>query len=418
MRWLLSFIYHYPLFMAFVWMLGSLIYVLRRRNKISTRLPVLVSTPSVSILIPCHNEEKHIRETIEQMSKLNYPDYEIIAINDGSTDNTQKILEECTAIYPKLRIVTLKKNQGKATALKFGLLAAKSEFLVCIDADAFLDRDALYYLMWHFINFPRVGAVTGNPRIRNRTTLLGKIQVGEYSTIIGMIKRTQRIIGKIFTVSGVAAAFRKSALFDVGLWDDDMVTEDIDISWKLQTNFWDVRFEERALCWILTPETLKGLWKQRLRWAQGGAEVILKYGRALFDFRQRRIWPVYLEYGVSVFWSYALYFSVIIALINSMGIIGLLPPLPDPWSFAVFIPPEWAGTMLATVCMLQAMVALAFESKFEKGIFRYIFWFIWYPIIYWLLSATATVAGLPLAIFKRKGTKAIWESPDRGLHTL
>ena len=84
--------------------------------------------------------------------------------------------------------------------------------------------------MWHLANGPRVGAVTGNPRIRNRSTLLGRLQVGEFSSIIGLIKRAQRIYGRIFTVSGVIAGFRISALHQVGYWNTDMVTEDIDVS--------------------------------------------------------------------------------------------------------------------------------------------------------------------------------------------
>ena len=78
-------------------------------------------------------------------------------------------------------------------------------------------------------------------------------------------------------MSGVVSAFRKSALHQVGYWSLDMVTEDIDISWKLQMNYWDIRYEPHALCWILMPETLRGLWKQRLRWAQGGNEVLMRY---------------------------------------------------------------------------------------------------------------------------------------------
>ncbi len=415
MRALLSFVYHYPLFMACVWMLGALVYRIRRSHGSAKKPPALDSPPPVSVLIPCHNEGRVVREVLEKMANLDYPDYEIIAIDDGSTDDTLSVLREAARAIPRLRVVALSKNQGKATALKYGLLASRSEFLVCTDADAFLAPDALRWILWHFVNFPRVGAVTGNPRIRNRTTLLGKIQVGEYSTIIGMIKRTQRVLGKVFTVSGVTVAYRKRALLDVGLWSDDMATEDIDASWKLQTRFWDVRFEERALSWILTPETLAGLWKQRVRWAQGGAEVMLKYFRTLAHFRQRRFWPVLLEYWVSMVWAYAFYFSVAVGLVNLLGRIGLIPVLPDPWGLAVFVPPEWTGTLLAAVCMLQGLVALGFESRTEKGIARYIFWFIWYPLAYWLLSATATVWGIPRALLKRRGSKAVWDSPDRGL---
>src|SRR3546814_20032176 len=125
----------------------------------------------------------------------------------------------------------------------------------------------------------RVGAVTGNPRIRNRSSLLGQVQVGEFASIIGLIKRTQRVYGRIFTVSGVVAAFRRRALDHVGYWSLDMITEDIDISWKLQRDHWTIFYEPRALCWILMPETLRGLWRQRLRWAQGGRSEERRVGK-------------------------------------------------------------------------------------------------------------------------------------------
>jgi len=82
-----------------------------------------------------------------------------------------------------------------------------------------------------------------------------------------------------FTVSGVVACFRKAALHDVGYWSSGMLTEDIDVSWSLQIRHWDVRFEPKAQCWILAPETLRGLWQQRLRWSMGGIQVLIKNWR-------------------------------------------------------------------------------------------------------------------------------------------
>lgn len=410
MSYILWFVYHYPLFMAFAWILGSIVYRMRRTHRRRGEgPPSLESYPRMSVLVPCHNEQECIAETIDNMMKIDYPDFEVIAIDDGSTDKTPSELARLQDEHRNLRVVTMAENGGKARALKAGTLVSNSEYLVCVDADSFLSPDALKWIVWHFVKFPRVGAVTGNPRIRNRTSLLGKIQVGEYSTIIGMIKRTQRIIGKVFTVSGVVVAFRKRALVDVGFWSDDMVTEDIDVSWKLQSRFWDIRFEENALCWILTPETVAGLWQQRVRWAQGGAEVLLKYSHTLLDRRQRRFWPVYIEYLISLVWTYAFFFAAAIGLMN------IFFDLPAPFALARIFPPEWTGTFLALVCMLQALTALAFELSVEKSIVRYIFWFIWYPLAYWVISASATFVGLPRAILRHRGEHAVWDSPDRGL---
>src|SRR3546814_19934347 len=110
----------------------------------------------------------------------------------------------------------------------------------------------------------RVGAVTGNPRIRNRSSLLGQVQVGEFASIIGLIQRTQRDYGRFFTVSGVVAAFRRRALDHVGYWSLDMITEDIDISWKRKSDHWPIFYAPGALCGILMHETLRGLCGHRL----------------------------------------------------------------------------------------------------------------------------------------------------------
>ncbi|MCA9400036.1 MAG: poly-beta-1,6 N-acetyl-D-glucosamine synthase [Candidatus Omnitrophica bacterium] len=406
-QFIYSFVYHYPLVMSIFIIFGGLCYHFFREQKHEVSLQDLPEQPLVSIIIPCHNEQDCIRETIEYLDYQEYKNFEIIAVNDASTDQTLEILKELAHIKKNLRIVSMESNQGKGMGLTMGAMVANSEYLICIDADALLDAHAIKYILWHFLKFPRVGAVTGNPRIRNRTSILGKIQVGEFSSIVGMIKRTQRILGKIYTVSGVIAGFRKRALQSVGYWSTDMVTEDIDISWKLQLRFWDVRYEPRAMCWILMPETLRGLWRQRLRWAQGGGEVLKKYFRHLFDWRQRRIWPIFIEYTTSVLWAYLFLLTIIMFAINQFV------DLPVGMEVRSIIP-GWTGIILGVVCLFQILAGLIIDSSFEKGLIKLFFWLIWYPCLYWLINAFVTIVGIPKALFKRKGTPAIWESPDRG----
>jgi biofilm PGA synthesis N-glycosyltransferase PgaC len=246
------FVLFYPVCMVAVWIVGGLLFRIRWENR---KHAALNTYPFVSIIVPAHNEERVIYETIEHLRDLDYPNYEVIVVNDGSTDSTKHILDYLlTYSSDWLKVLHLRPNNGKAIALNWAILFSRGEYIVVIDADCILKKDALQFFMPHFASSSKVGAVTGNPRVRNRTTLLGKIQVGEYSYIIGMIKRTQRIYGKILTVSGAIAAYRKSALLDVGLFDSDTVTEDIDITWKLHRGFWDVRYEPRALCWVLVPK--------------------------------------------------------------------------------------------------------------------------------------------------------------------
>lgn len=410
LRPLLDFAFYYPLLMAFLWMIGGLYYFFHWERQVSRHPwepPQLPEYPPVSILVPCYDEGANLRETIAWLSQVEYPDYEIVAVDDGSSDDTAEILDELTAIHPRLRVIHLAENQGKAMALRMGALAANAEYLVAIDGDALLDRHAVTWMMWHFLHGPRVGAVTGNPRIRNRSTLLGKLQVGEFSSIIGMIKRAQRIYGRIFTVSGVVAAFRRTALQRIGYWGLDMVTEDIDVSWNLQAHHWDIRYEPNALCWVLMPETLKGLWRQRLRWAQGGAEVLIKYWRRLLDWKSRRMWGVFAEYLISVAWAYTMF------ALGLLWLAGWVIPLPEALRIPSLLP-QWHGVVLGITCLLQFAVSLTIDSRYERGLARTYYWMIWYPLAFWVLNMLTTVVGVPKALAKRRGTRAVWVSPDRG----
>lgn len=407
---LLNFLFYYPLFMAYLWMVGALYYYFRFewRQRGVEEVPQLSSYPPVSILIPCHNEGDNIEETIAAALAQTYPDFEVIAINDASRDETGTILHRLAEQHPRLRVLHFPVNQGKAMGLRMAALTSPNEFLICIDGDAMLDPHATTWIMHHFVTGARVGAVTGNPRIRTRSTLLGKIQVGEFSAIIGMIKRAQRIYGRVFTVSGVVSAFRKSALHKVGYWSVDMVTEDIDISWRLQINHWDIRYEPNALCWILMPETFKGLWKQRLRWAQGGAETAMRYLGPLWRWKSRRMWPVAIEFTVSVLWSYTM------LLVAVLWCYGLFRPLPAFLQVPSMIP-GWPGAVLGMTCLLQFAVSLYIDGRYEKGLGRGYFWMVWYPLFYWTINLFTTIVALPKALFKRRGTRAIWVSPDRGV---
>ena len=139
--------------------------------------------------------------------------------------------------------------------------------------------------------------MTGNPRIRNRSSLLGLLQVGEFSSIVGLIKRAQRVYGRVFTVSGVICAFRKRALHDAGWWTADSLTDDVDVTWRIQLAGWRVTSSPRRSSWILMPETLQGLWRQRLRWAEGGARSLIAATGPMFERRAWRLLPVWLNTG-------------------------------------------------------------------------------------------------------------------------
>lgn len=406
---LFGFVFFYPFFMALFWVLGALVFFWRRERR-EQEPPALARYPRVTILVPCHDEELAVADTIRQLSRSRYPDFEIVAIDDASRDSTRTILEGLANEIPNLRVIGLERNLGKAKALIAGAVASEGEYLMCVDADALLDEQALHWMVAALERNPRVGAVTGNPRVLNRTTLLSRVQVGEFSAIVGMIKRAQRLLGRVYTVSGVCACFRRQAVHEVGYWSPHTVTDDVDISWRLQIAFWDIQFEPRALCWILVPESLRGLWRQRLRWARGGMEAALEHHRRLHDWRRRRMWPVFVELVLSTFWCYALAFTALCWALTQLG--------PEWWPESLSVAtllPGWTGTLLAMACLLQFLVGLYLDSHYEgRGLLSVMYWAVWYPAIYWALTAATSVIAFPLALrYHGRIGYAVWHSPDR-----
>ena len=400
-----GFAFFYPLFMAWLWIAGGIWFYFKREYR-QNDLPE-PSEEGCSIIIPCFNEEEQAHATIRYAMQTQYPLFEVIAVNDGSSDKTAEILDELAAQYPKLRVVHLAENQGKAYALRAGTMVSQYEFLVCIDGDALLHPHAVFWMMHQLTSYPRVGAVTGNPRIINRSSILGKLQVGEFSSIIGLIKRAQRTYGRIFTVSGAIAGFRKTALDRIGYWSADMITEDIDVSWRLQFDHWDLQYVPKALCYIYMPETFKGLWKQRLRWSQGGVEVLFAHVRNMFKWRLRRMWPIAIEAMISIVWAYVIFGIFLLYLY------GLFFPVPTEW-YIQTIMPQWYGVTLGVTCLIQFLVSLAIDHQYDKSrTFRTYFWVIWYPLFFWILMMLTSVVSLPKTIFKKQ-KRARWVSPDRG----
>jgi biofilm PGA synthesis N-glycosyltransferase PgaC len=407
---LFGFIFLYPLFMSYVWMAGGLFYWFHyeRGTRHPDHPPALPSHPKVALVVPCFNEEETVFETVATLLLHDYPHFEVIAVNDGSRDRTGAILDAMVKVNPRLRVLHHAANQGKAVALNTAALMTDAEYLVCIDGDALLDRSAARWMMWHLLNFPRVGAVTGNPRVRNRSTLLGRIQVGEFSSIIGLIKRAQRTYGRLFTVSGVVGAYRKAALHQVGYWSQEMMCEDIDISWKMQLHHWDVRLEPAALCWILMPETFKGLWRQRLRWAMGGVQVMFKFLPRIAHWRARRMWPMYAEYLVSLMWAYCLALSVV------LWAVAWVAPVPAAWRVSG-LSPTWPGMLIASTSMMQIAVGMFLDRRYDLRFGRQFYWVIWYPAAFWTITFLTAVVALPKVATRVKGSRALWTSPDRGL---
>ena len=403
------FCFGYPFVMSFYWMIGGILFwVGHERYHHKTNEPPPSALPPISIIVPCYNEGATALETFGALTAIDYPDFEIIAVNDGSRDNTAEILDGLAQNMPRLRVVHLAANQGKATAMNVAGLLAQHEILVLIDGDALLDPYALRWVAWHF-RHPLLGGLTGNPRIRNRTSLLGRLQVGEYSSIIGLIKRAQSTYARIYTVSGVICAFRKRALQEAGWWSPRTLTDDVDITWRVQIAGWRVTYTPNIIVWILMPETLRGLWRQRLRWAEGGIQMLIDNARPIFSGKAPSLLPTYVNALLGTLWAYCIFLLLGLSVLEVLAI----PTLAQIPSLSLM--PDWSGPTLFTVYLLQASLSISLEKRFEPNRLSLLFWVIWYPIVFWMLSAATTAVALPRAVFRARSGRTTWISPDRGL---
>ena len=401
------FCYGYPFVSALYWIAGGLLFYLagERGRPPQDQPPRLDRPPPISLLAPCFDEAQTAEETLRAAAASDYPDFEIIAINDGSRDATGQVLDKLAQEIPRLRVVHLAANQGKATALNIGALMARHELLVCIDGDALLDPHALHWIARAFRR-ANVGGLAGHPLIRNRTTLLGRLQVGEFASVVGLIRRAQAIYGRMFTASGVICAFRKRALEDAGWWSPQAMTEDIDVTWRMQLSGWRMVFEPNAVVWILMPETLRGLWTQRLRWAQGGVQMMLQFFGPMNTGRKRSLLPIYINYGVSVIWANLVMVSLMFWAWSIVSPFAVGP--------STRLIPDWWALTLTLTYIAQALVSGLLETRYERGVLASLFWTIWYPVAFWMISALTTVVALPVVLLRPKTLRATWVSPDRG----
>ncbi len=244
------------------------------------------SLPMISLVVPAFNEGVVIQAAIRSLLQLSYPNYEIIVIDDGSTDDTYEkamvVAQESGDIA--VRVVT-KRNGGKAEALNTGMTLARGEFILNMDGDTKLSSNTLRACIRHFDN-PRVGAVAGNVKVINRENIWSRIQALEYVEGLAMARKAQSFMRAVNIIPGPIGMFRKSVLQQVGGYDHDTFAEDCDLTLKLLMHGWHIAYEPSAVAWVETPSRLLDLLKQRYRWTRGILQATSKHSYALWQPRK------------------------------------------------------------------------------------------------------------------------------------
>ncbi|NLE06510.1 MAG: glycosyltransferase family 2 protein [Crenarchaeota archaeon] len=238
--------------------------------------------PMVSILVPAHNEGQVLEKLLQSLTCLTYPKnkLEVIIINDASNDQTQHIADNFSSNYSYMyalhRFPPIG-GVGKAAALNDGLNYSIGEIVLCFDADYLPCRDIVEKLVKEFVN-PVVGAVQGRPVVQNEsqsfiTRIITLERIGGYR----VDQEARNLLKLIPQFGGTVGGFRRSILFDLGGFDEKMLTEDTDLTFHIYLKGYKIRYAGDAECYEEAVKTLKTYWRQRHRWARGHMQVCCKH---------------------------------------------------------------------------------------------------------------------------------------------
>jgi cellulose synthase/poly-beta-1,6-N-acetylglucosamine synthase-like glycosyltransferase/peptidoglycan/xylan/chitin deacetylase (PgdA/CDA1 family) len=319
----------------------ALVLLLARRHIATTRERRAVDsfTPPVSIVVPAFNEALDIEQSVRSLAESDYPEFELIVVDDGSTDGTGHIAEELA--LPRARVLH-QTNAGKAAALNRGLHAARHDVVVMVDADTVFEPQTLRRLVIP-LQDPRVGAVAGNTRVADRSRLIGLWQHIEYVMGFNLDRRMYEVLGCMPTVPGAVGAFRKVALIEIGGISGATLAEDTDITLAIGRAGWKVAYADDARAWTDAPPSLGDLWRQRYRWSFGTLQAVWKHRAALWRRGEgkigRRALPFLLLFQIAL--------PLLGPLVDVFAIYGLL--FLHPSTVLAF----WSGFTL-----LQLMIAI------------------------------------------------------------
>lgn len=358
----------------------------------------LSSYPSVTIIVPCLNEEKTVGKTLESLLALDYPKdkLNIIAVDDGSTDNTWYKIERYRSRYPEIMSIK-KKNGGKFTALNVGLAHSTSKFFGCLDADSFVDPKSLKKIIKRFQEQPDLMAVTPAIRIFKPHSIVQFVQTAEYYLAI-LIKKVQSFLGAIHVTPGPFTIFQRAVFEKIGPFKHAHNLEDMEMAFRMQKN--QMRIGNVHHAWVYTtgPDSLKKLYKQRLRWTSGFLENAKDYHEMFFNPRYGNVsfftLPVALMFIVGVFFTILFIVwrvsNFLVRVYTQWKTVGFLyPHITLNW----FYLSTKIHILLSIFVLILTLFLLLNAQKLVEGHARpgrhILFFFVIYPLIspFWILKS-------------------------------
>ena len=262
-------------------MIYVLTYAQNRKQMYETIEPEKIL--SLSIVIPCFNEEKSIAKNIEAFLASDYKGLKkLIIVDDCSTDNSYEIIKKYAKKYPRVIALQTPKNTGRASGAKnFGIEYVKTKLIGFSDADSLPNKNAISKMVG-FFNDPKVGGVTSRVFVNSPKNYLTKSQAIEYK-IIAFTRKLLGFLDSIYVTNGPLSIYRKKAFDQTGGFDENNLTEDIEVTWHLVSKGWKIHMSIPAIVRSYVPTTIKTWFHQRIRWNVGGIQTVAKYRKKFFQ---------------------------------------------------------------------------------------------------------------------------------------
>jgi cellulose synthase/poly-beta-1,6-N-acetylglucosamine synthase-like glycosyltransferase/peptidoglycan/xylan/chitin deacetylase (PgdA/CDA1 family)/spore germination protein YaaH len=340
--------------------IGTLAAVQRFVPRYARRAEDADYTPTVSVLVPAYNEARVIARTVRSVLAQDYAAFEVLVIDDGSSDDTAHEAMQCSD-DPRLRVLR-QANGGKAAALNHGIASATGDIIVVIDADTLLVPEAIRQLVRPLAD-SRVGAVAGNAKVGNRVNLTTRWQAVEYVTSQNLDRRAFVMLNCITVVPGAIGAWRRTAVMAAGGFRTDTLAEDQDLTLTLLRAGHRVALADKAVALTEAPETFEALLKQRFRWSFGTLQCAWKHRGALLRPSAGALGMV----GLPNIWLFQLLFPLLapaadIALLATLGRMVVETPALGwhaAWGHAEPVLALYAFFLL--IDTLTAVLGVAFE---------------------------------------------------------
>jgi len=369
-----------------------------REKKLKAKFNGIPDGLTVSIIVPAYNEEVNSVRTIQSLLNQDYPYFDIIFVDDGSKDHTYQNVFDAFEGNPKVKIFT-KANGGKASALNFGILKTTSEFVVCIDADTQLKKDAVTQLINTFYLQEKpmeTGAVAGNVKVGNEINMITKWQSIEYITSQNFDRRAFNLLNCITVVPGAIGAFRRNAVIEVGGFTTDTLAEDCDLTMKLHKAGYIIGNCNDAISYTEAPETLKQFLKQRLRWSFGILQSFWKHKDAIFRKEYKNFGSIALP-NILLYQIFLPFLAPLadLLLVVSLILSGLGIIVADPLHIILYY----------LIFSLIDIAGAALAFAFEKEDFKKLIWMIPQRLVYRQLMYYVLIKSVQKAI---KGELQNW----------